>query len=93
MASRDTFAAGSSKDPNGLRSMEEVVEMRRGNVPCKVVTQHIIRLTYFEELLLRFAVIWIDVGMVKFGQLKIYLSNRCDHKGNYEVDYNRGACE
>ena len=42
----------------------------RGTAPCKVVTQHVISLTYVEELLRRFIVIWIDIGMVEFGQLK-----------------------
>ncbi len=42
----------------------------RGTVPCKVITQHFISFTYIQELLRRLAVIWIDIGMVEFGQLK-----------------------
>jgi len=41
-----------------------------GTAPRKVVTQYAISLTYFQELLRRHAVIWIDIGMVEFGQLK-----------------------
>jgi hypothetical protein len=42
----------------------------RGTAPCKVVTKHVVSLTYFQELPRRFAIIWIDIGMVEFGQLK-----------------------
>ena len=42
----------------------------RGTAPCKVVTKHIINLTYFQELPRCFVIIWLDIGMVEFGQLE-----------------------
>ena len=44
--------------------------MERRTAPCKVVTEHIISLTYFQEFPRGFAIIWINIGVVEFGQLR-----------------------
>ena len=51
------------------RGAEEIVK-ERGTSPRKVVTKHVVSLTYFQEFPRCFVIIWIDIGMVEFGQLE-----------------------